>query len=167
MSNIEYILGNVIDAPEKIILHGANAQGRMNSGCAKAIRDKWPNAYDRYKEHYDWYVSPHMNGKVRVGDVVPAKCDDKIIINGITQEFYGRDKNVVYVDYKAVRQVLVYTRMILKHFDQSELATVFIGAGLANGKWSIIAPIIESELKDFSVKVYYMTEEEKNRIVSQ
>lgn len=152
---IEYIKGDVTKAPEKIILQGCNARGKMNSGVAKAIRDKWPEVF--YAYHSEW----ELNG-LKLGDIYPAftfptrkNPKRKIIVNGITQENYGRNPDIRYVDYDAIRSVCQLTRQMMDDYMIATLATVKIGAGLGNGDWDIIEGIINQELKWFSVKVYH------------
>ena len=37
---LHYRVGNLLNAPQKVIAHQVNCQGKMGSGVAKAIRDK-------------------------------------------------------------------------------------------------------------------------------
>ena len=45
---ISVVKGNLLNASEDIIAHQVNCQKKMNSGVAKAIREEWPNVFDRY-----------------------------------------------------------------------------------------------------------------------
>lgn len=40
-----YLNKNIITIQEGVIAHGVNCTGAMNSGVAKAIREKWPEVY--------------------------------------------------------------------------------------------------------------------------
>ena len=44
--------GNILDSGADYICHQVNCQGAMNSGVAKAIRTKWPEAYNEYRAWY-------------------------------------------------------------------------------------------------------------------
>lgn len=44
--NIKFIEGNLLDSTTDIICHQVNCQGKMSSGVAKAIREKYPKVYD-------------------------------------------------------------------------------------------------------------------------
>lgn len=149
---IEYIKGDLLEAPERIIGHGCNAQGKMNSGVAKAIRDKYPHAYDKYVANHKWWNNA-QNGLV-LGMIIPATCGDKIIANMITQEFYGRDPNVVYVSYDAIAKAFSGLQMLARHYEETVVAVPKIGAGLGNGDWKIIEDIITRRAKEITVKVY-------------
>lgn len=155
---IEYIKGDVTEAEEFVILQGCNAQGAMNSGVAKAIRDKWPEVFAQYRFEYE-------TRGLWVGDIHPCfvrnrRLDcrleyvEKVIINGITQRYYGTDPNVVYVDYIAIECVLRDTRELLENMNQHTFATVKIGAGLGNGDWNKIEALIDKVFPDFWVKIY-------------
>jgi O-acetyl-ADP-ribose deacetylase (regulator of RNase III) len=145
---IVYKSGDVTLTKAPVILHGCNAKGKMNSGVAKAIRAKWPEVFIEYEKMYNqWGLIPGSN--------VYVKTDDgKLIINAITQENYGRDPNVVYVDYDAVQLCLEDARTCLDTFGHKSIAMPRLGAGLGNGDWTKISAIIEEEMKGIDVVVY-------------
>jgi O-acetyl-ADP-ribose deacetylase (regulator of RNase III) len=125
---------------EGIIVHGCNAQGKMRSGFAKQLRATYPKAYNDYKQAYDF-------GQVQVGRVVlsevPPHCDKFVIANAITQQFYGTDKDVVYVDYDAISTCFMKISRYAIQRGISQLHFPKIGAGLANGDWDRILKIIQ------------------------
>ena len=142
---IETIKGNLL-AAKGIIVHGCNAQGVMGSGVAKAIREKWPVTFKKYREHYERYGS-------RLGAVIPVWVDvDTLVINGITQEFYGRDGKR-YVDYDAVRSVFKFTRGWAQEWNMP-VNFPLIGCGLGGGDWQIIENIIEEELPGIEKRLW-------------
>lgn len=117
--------------PPCIVLHGCNAQGKMNSGFAKALRGRFPDAYKVYK------TAEEAHG-LKPGDINGyTDTDGYTIINGITQDRYGRDTGVVYVDYEAVEKVCnTVARFIQQQGEDPALFPLhlpFIGGGLANG----------------------------------
>lgn len=61
--------GNILDSGAAVICHQVNCQGKMNSGVAKAIREKWPEVYTRYRTKYECEVD-------LLGQIQP------VIING-------------------------------------------------------------------------------------
>jgi len=135
----------------KVFAHGCNLQGVMGSGVAKQIKEKYPWAYEIYKQGCN---EPFSN----IGDVYPAfylACDDAIIYNCITQEYFGRDKNTVYVDYYALRKCMQFINEESEYDSKvPEVVMPKIGAGLANGDWDIISKIIEEESTYFQPIVY-------------
>jgi O-acetyl-ADP-ribose deacetylase (regulator of RNase III) len=138
---IEYVKGNLFDTHCNVIVHGCNAQGVMGSGVAKIIRDQYPEAYQTYKR-----------SKLSLGSVSKASSNGKIIVNAITQQYYGRDA-IRYVSYDAISEVFV---QINHSFKNQEIAMPQIGAGLGGGDWSVISAIIESELKCVTPYVYIL-----------
>mgnify|MGYP002509055859 FL=1 len=51
---IHEVKGSLFDTNCDYICHQVNCRGKMNSGVAKAIREKWPIVYDKY---VDWQMS--------------------------------------------------------------------------------------------------------------
>ena len=50
--SMHHIIGNLLDTNCQYICHQVNCQGKMNSGVAKIIRDKWPEVYTQYLKKY-------------------------------------------------------------------------------------------------------------------
>lgn len=133
---------DILKQTKGIIIHGVNCQGAMGSGIALQIRQKYPQVYNDY---CDFVLNPknqNLLGKI----VISIIKDDFFIVSAFTQEFYGRDKNRVYVDYNAIKTVFNQINKLAK---ETKLPVLFpmIGAGLANGDWNLITRIIENELE--------------------
>lgn len=142
-----YKKGDVTEAHEDIIAHGCNAQGVMGKGVAKTIREKWPGAFDVYKQVYD-------ERGLNLGDVIIYQGDKVTVANCITQEFYGRgDDNNQYVDYDAVHKCMGALRKYCEEQDLHTIAIPKIGAGLGGGEWLKIEGIIRYEFEDTDIKI--------------
>lgn len=144
--SIIYEIGDIINSQENIIAHGCNAQRKMASGVAKALRNKWPEAtWKPYSE------AP----KLSMGSTIPGitRCGEKIIFNCITQEMYGYDGKK-YVSYDAIHDCF----STINDLEISEYGTCIaiprIGAGLGGGSWEVIEKIILSTVTNYKVKVY-------------
>lgn len=147
---IQYVKGDLFSTEVGVIVHGCNAQGVMGSGVAKIIREKYTKAYDRYRKAYE------MHGHLKLGDIISVPCDDAtVIVNAITQEFYGRDGKR-YVSYDAVAESMQKINRFYEVYGITSVAMPQIGAGLGGGDWSVIESIIESELKDVKPYVYIL-----------
>lgn len=143
---IQYKTGNLLDTPDSFIVHGCNAQGVMGSGVAKAIRDKYPAAYEDYKSA----IANHPYGEKLLGKVYACvMSDDKVILNAITQEFYGKDGKK-YVSYDAIDEAMGR----VAKFTKKPISMPKIGAGLGGGSWRIIEAIIEARLPEHVVTVW-------------
>jgi O-acetyl-ADP-ribose deacetylase (regulator of RNase III) len=149
---IIYKIGDVTEAEEPTILHGCNAQGRMNSGVAKAIREKFPEAYEIYKI-YETKIG------LSLGMVCGNRSKNKFILNAITQDQDGKDRKR-YVCYEAVATALERINCTFDFCNKPRIiAMPKIGAGLGGGNWKIISTIIEETLTDIQPVVYTMEDE--------
>ena len=45
---IREVIGDLLEGDSKIIVHQVNCMGEMNSGVAKAIRNKYPEVFEQY-----------------------------------------------------------------------------------------------------------------------
>jgi O-acetyl-ADP-ribose deacetylase (regulator of RNase III) len=143
-TTIKEVKGNILNLKHGIIVQGCNSKGVMNSGFAKSVREMYPGVYRVYRNEFE------RNGLFLGGVTyyhVPCIDDAQqlIIANAITQLKYGRDKDVVYVDYPAISTCfenvakLARERNLPVHFP-------LIGCGLAHGVWEEVAPRIEKAL---------------------
>jgi O-acetyl-ADP-ribose deacetylase (regulator of RNase III) len=128
---------NIIFAEETIIAHGCNCQGKMNSGVAKAIRNRWPSAYTAYLEQYKL-------GKLVLGSVnlvqVPAS-QPKYVANCLTQLYYGYDAKP-YASISAIQKCLEEVAQFASSHKYS-VALPPIGCGLGGLSWTDVGPMIE------------------------
>ena len=143
---IHYVTGDLFETECPIILHGCNARGRMGSGVAKIIREKFPKAYEEYRNRFE-------NHGLVLGEVIFANCDGKIIANGITQSRYGQDGKR-YVSYKAINTVVEAVNEYARMNECLQVAMPLIGAGLGGGSWTTISEIIEKRCVDVAPVVY-------------
>lgn len=135
-----------------IIIHGCNAQGKMNSGFAKELRERYPEAYTTYFDEYN-------NHGLQLGTNVYYNIDNSTIIaNAITQKYYGYDGQK-YVDYKSIESCFNDLNNFLLICETEVVNVNFpkIGAGLAGGDWDTISNIIENTLDNkFNKKLYVL-----------
>lgn len=142
-ANIKF--GNILDA-KGIIMQGCNAQGVMGSGLAKDIRNKWPEVFSVYA---DYINDKRISGEGFMGDAIPFVPNESnvVIMNCITQEFYGKygqEPGKRYVSYKAIDTAFRRVYEFIKAGQMYDINYPLIGAGLANGDWSIISAIIDN-----------------------
>lgn len=118
-----------------VFVHGCNSKGVMGSGIAKIVKDKWPKAYQLYKQEV-------LLGKLKIGqwNAWWDTSKDIVIVNLITQQEFGRDNAKTYVDYNAVKNGLL---TVVADATQScrRIVFPFIGGGLANGDREILLDI--------------------------
>lgn len=128
-----------------IICHGTNCKGVMGKGIALSIKQKYPLAFEKYRQAYE------TSGLI-LGKITEAWYPEKLllILNLNTQYDYyryGNDRVSRYVNYDAVRSCFKQVSEISK---KTKLPIHYpkIGAGLGGGDWDIINNIICEELKD-------------------
>lgn len=158
---IIYKTGNLLDCTETVLVHGCNASGiAYNSGVAGQIRARFPFAYEAYRHS--------QLADLRLGNIIWAIDSGvaRIIGNAITQQDYGRSARQ-YVSYDAVRAAMIEVRRFISQMQDGTIniagvdqidtvAMPAIGAGLGNGKWSVISKIIEEESQDCFQPVVYL-----------
>ena len=55
-----YKTGDLLDAPVDYICHQVNCQGRMGSGIAKQIKERWPVVYEGYMAGFEGWVTNNL-----------------------------------------------------------------------------------------------------------
>lgn len=160
---IEKRVGDLMSVQQGYLVHGCNAQGVMGSGVAKLIRDKYPEAYHYYRSSYNDLVKNHGKMPTGINIYASLKKNHKLmVVNSITQEFYGRDPDIVYVDYDAVEKCFVSLNDFIMTEKMpllpKEVNFPLIGAGLANGDWNYIEDIIDNALDDSIRKILWTLE---------
>lgn len=164
---INYIKGNLLDSNCNFICHQVNCQGKMGSGVAKQIRDRWPEVYtnymDKYAEAKVWaefcsndckQVTPgnYLLGKVQILYIEDANIPRQCVVNMFSQENYGYD-GARYTSYDAFWDCLKN----LKDQIPKGATIAFpykIGCGLGGADWKIIEKIIDVVFKDYGVFIY-------------
>ena len=134
---MKHQVGNIIDLKQGVILQQVNALGRMNSGVAKDIREKWPAVWDAY--HRLDQVDGLGLGGVHTILVEPGLW----VVNIVGQHDYGRDGRK-YTSYDALDEALVRIAGWLDFEDisRSDVQHPLLGAGLGGGHWPVIREII-------------------------
>jgi O-acetyl-ADP-ribose deacetylase (regulator of RNase III) len=133
--------GSLLDA-KGIIVHGCNCRGVMGSGVALAVKTKWPQVYEHYKQ--EWASGGLFLGETQFVADVDAGVH---VINAMTQEFYGREPRVRYVSYDAVATAFQGVRAYAVSYGVP-VNFPLLGAGLGGGDWEIISTIIDRTLGD-------------------
>jgi O-acetyl-ADP-ribose deacetylase (regulator of RNase III) len=125
-----------------IIVQSVNCQGKMGSGLAKAIRDKYPQVYDLYRAEYE--LEMLELGYTSYIEVEP----DKYVANICGQEFYGYDGKQ-YTNYDALRNGLEDVKMMAQALNVDVVIPYRIGCGLGGGDWDgVVLPMVEEVFKE-------------------
>lgn len=150
---ITYRNGDLLTSDCQIICHQVNCKGYMGAGIAKAIRDKYPNAYRVYRAHFQKSAILGKNATATDTDEqFPDFSHPRIIVNMFAQvDVYPR--GVRHTDYDAFRSCLLNLKKPLriyeKYFGKTKIGIPdHIGCGLASGDWNIVRGIIEEVFGD-------------------
>ena len=152
---VHYVKGNLLDSDCDYICHQVNCQGRMGSGIAKQIRERWPEVYEKYMQEYDFWTTQMGRTMSPLGniDIAPIKNSNQRVINMYTQASYGYDGKR-YTSYWAFARALDLIRAYV--LDDAKIGfPKNIGCGLGGGNWEIISGLIEESLgKTHDVYIY-------------
>lgn len=153
--------GNLLDADTQFICHQVNCQGRMGSGIAKAIREKWPIVYEKYSEWHFMNDFQAFNDELTEGAsaymlgrnlAVPVN-EKQTVINMAAQATYGYDGKR-YTSYDAFWLCLGCIKETIPKGSSIGFPD-HIGCGLGGGNWEVIKTMICEALgKDFDVYIY-------------
>lgn len=158
--SIHFITGNLLDAPIDYICHQVNCQGRMGSGIAGQIKERWPIVYKSYMAKYF-----NMLPELLLGDIqIVALWKDyyktdfhQSVINMFAQQYYGYDGKR-YTSYDAFWNCLYLIRQTVPKGSKIGFPD-HIGCGLGGANWEVIKTMIEEVLaKDFKVYIYKLGE---------
>jgi O-acetyl-ADP-ribose deacetylase (regulator of RNase III) len=157
--------GNILDSGADIICHQVNCQGAMNSGVAKAIRQKWPKVYTEYKAKCDYeeatvndlygqYENPIDWSECLLGDIqVVLVEEDKAVINMFAQQYYGYDQKR-YTSYDAFWYCLGRIKRIINP-EKTIAFPARIGCVRGGANWNVILTMIEEVLgADYNVEIW-------------
>lgn len=136
---MKIINGNLLDTNADIIAHQVNCQGKMGSGVAKAIREKYPEVYEEYLK-----FETKKLGKVQV-----VFCNDGMLVaNLYGQDKYGYDGKQ-YTDTQALFKCFVKLREFAKSIGKHSIAMPYgIGCGLGGADWQEVCGILEVAFKE-------------------
>jgi O-acetyl-ADP-ribose deacetylase (regulator of RNase III) len=157
--------GNILDSGADIICHQVNCQGVMNSGVAKAIRQKWPKVYTEYKAKCDYeeatvndlygqYENPIDWSECLLGDIQVVLVDEnKAVINMFAQQYYGYDQKR-YTSYDAFWYCLGRIKRVINP-EKTIAFPARIGCVRGGANWNVILTMIEEVLgADYNVEIW-------------
>lgn len=151
---IRYVKGDLLETDCDIICHQVNCQGKMNSGVAKAIREKWPVVYENYRIKYEECV---WCKRSPLGDIQIVLVDtNQTVVNLFSQENFGYDGKR-YTSYDAFWNCL----NLLKQSTLPEQTIAFpwrIGCVRGGANWAVIRTMIEEVLNDRDIYFYSLGE---------
>lgn len=152
--------GNLLESNCDYICHQVNCQGKMNSGIAKQIREKWPVVYDNYIMKYFNSLPEILLGDIQIVNINTTGADEKAqqVINMFAQQHYGYDGRR-YTSYDAFWNCL----NLIKQSVPTDKKIGFpynIGCGLGGANWNVILTMIDTVLADYTVEIYVLEDKD-------
>ena len=143
---VTYVKGDLLDSNVDYICHQVNCRGRMGSGIAKQIRERYPEVYKVYRERYEDALRVLDSPDRMLGstDIVQIPGTNQYVVNMYSQRSYGYDGKR-YTSYKAFKFILES----LQKDVPTDCTIGFpkgVGCGLGGGNWNTISAMIEETL---------------------
>ena len=141
------INGDLLNSKAELLLQQVNCQGVMGSGVAKAIRDKWPVVFDKYKEMCDDWSG-------LLGSVLPVQVNDtQKVMNLFAQNNFGYDGER-YTSYDAIDTCLQKVANYCKLHEVKSIALPYhMSCDRGGANWNIIMEMIAQHFKCLDVEI--------------
>lgn len=161
---IHYVCGDLLEAKVDYICHQVNCQGKMNSGIAKSIREKWPVVYEDYLDWYNYYINVANRfhtfecgptaDELMLGTIRTTEINSNLSVISLgAQQYYGYD-NRRYTSYDAFWNCLGLIKGTIPK-GKSLGFPDHIGCCRGGANWKIICTMIEEALgNDYEVYIY-------------
>lgn len=134
-----------------VFAHGCNCFNAMGKGIARIVSALLPELVeaDNATEKGDMAKL----GTISVA-ILPQR---KLAINAYTQyDVFKFDEETITLDYDAVRQCFRRIDKLMDALDHKNLTIPKIGTGIGLGDWEIIKNIINDELHNKNIEIYYI-----------
>lgn len=143
--------GNLLDSNAEYIIHQVNCQGAMNSGVAKAIREKWPIVFERYRFYYE--TMQHEDEPL-LGTIQIVKVNDnQSVINMFAQDKYGYDGNR-YTSYDAIDKCLFTVADYCRKDKIKSVALPYhMSCDRGGANWNIIMEMIKQHFENLDITI--------------
>ena len=164
--SMNHVIGDLLESDCDYICHQVNCQGKMNSGIARSIREKWPVVYTNYMEKYNILngVSSALLGDIQIvglWDDFYATDFHQSVINMFSQEYYGYDGRR-YTSYDAFWNCLHLIKKTVQKGSKIGFPG-YIGCVRGGANWDVIYEMINQVLaEDYEVYIYFLKEDENN-----
>jgi O-acetyl-ADP-ribose deacetylase (regulator of RNase III) len=146
---IKIVDGDLLEATEDIIGHQVNCQAKMRSGVAKAVREKYPRAYDDYMYSFRTMTPEQLLGACLVTYV----AKNKYVANLYGQFNYGYDGKQ-YTDGIALAKALTELKFFAEERGLSVALPYKIGSDRGGADWNEVYKMIDTIFHDYEVTLY-------------
>lgn len=156
---IHYVKDDITKSNCDIICHQVNCQGAMNSGVAKAIREKWPEVYEYYKVWCD-REEDKANLLGEAQGILIEDNPNRYVGNLYAQYNYGYNGER-YTNYEAFYNAIEQLANQITDAPKATIAFPYkIGCVRGGANWSIIRTMIEQVFTGRNVTFYYLNDDD-------
>lgn len=154
MGRYYYDKNSITNSTCDVICHQVNCRGAMNSGVAKAVREKWPEVYVNYKFWCDVNAAEDLLGREQM--VLVEHESDRYVVNMFAQLNYGYDGKR-YTSYDAFWNCLNELKQEMPEGATSIAFPYKIGCVRGGAEWEIIQLMIEKVFaEEYDICYYYL-----------
>lgn len=161
---IKIIDGDLFTSDARIIAHQVNCQGKMGSGVALQVRNKYPHVYEEYKN----IASPKMLGEIQLvpcntayigydcGNIL-VPCEEQWICNLFAQDNYGYDgKQYTSMDalVKCFKKLNGCVHEKNNNFNSKIAMPYKIGCVRGGADWEEVYCLIENIFYDCNIELW-------------
>lgn len=148
---IKIIKGDLLSVERGVIGHQVNCRGKMGSGVAKQIRDKYPVAYTEYKDLVDAYTHGEDLRHTLLGEVNGVRIkSDLYIANMFGQNHYGYDGGK-YTNEEALFKTFKTVRTVAERLEIPVYLPYMIGGYRGGGDWKLIEDYLLTAFDGYEV----------------
>lgn len=153
---IKEIEGNLLDSDVDIIAHQVNCRCAMNSGVAKAIRNKWPIVYESYNKAFEILKESETDGSYFLGKIQIVSINDKLeVANLFAQNAFGYDGKR-YTSYDALDCSLRKLAVYCEENNKKSIAIPYhMSCDRGGADWNVVVELIKSAFKDTDVTIEF------------
>lgn len=151
---IKIVRGDLMEATESIVGHQVNAMGKMNSGIAKSVREKYPRVYTSYIDMVENHINIGHERKDLLGKVQGIEvADEKWIVNMFGQLGYGYDDKQ-YTDTSALFDCFKGIRKVAEANNLSVALPYKIGSFRGGANWDEVEDLLLTAFDGYEVTLY-------------
>lgn len=151
---MKIVIGDIFCTDCDVILHQVNCMGVMGSGVAKQVKNRYPKAFEMYKEACDRRRDAPEKLLGYAQAVLVEEEPAKYVGNLFAQFRYGRDRR--HTDYDSLENCFRAANIIFKGL---RVAIPYkIGCDRGGGDWSVVSSLIERCFVDCDVTLYKLND---------
>ena len=155
--SMNHVIGDLLTSDCDYICHQVNCQGKMNSGIAKSIREKWPIVYREYTMKYFNSLPELLLGDIQLVNINMPGADEQaqFVINMFAQQHFGYDGRR-YTSYDAFWSCLGKIKDYIPEGCKIGFPG-YIGCVRGGANWNVIYEMINQVLaEDYEVYIYFL-----------